>query len=425
MSAASLRLWLLTRPQLAWFCCWQLLIVSALAAQARAQYQFDRWTTDNGLPDNSISSVVQTRDGYLWLTTFDGLVRFDGVRFTIFNASNTPALKSNQFINLLEDRAGNLWASTENSGLVKYQAGVFTSFPPSTAMRHNWWQRLLEDEDGSILLYTDAGPFRLKDGAYISLKPGTGADWQGVGFRGAAGAIWHAAQTGLHRSLNGRVVRSVTADWLGEVIINSFYEDQWGELWLWTDSRYLRHYKDEQWTAYTIANEPPEAGVRAIYADSQGELWLGTTSGRLLRFREGQFTEQPLPFSLAKRAITSVCEDREGSLWFGSFGGLYRLRPQMLMTYTEADGLTTNNIYPIYQDRQDRIWLGGWSGLTAYEVGRFTRYSLEDFKLVQKESDARGSAVRPKLNQHPAPVRRSRLRAWRKTEPATRQNGVE
>ena len=97
MFAASLRLLFLTGLKRAWFVFWPLLAIGLLAPQARAQYQFDRWTTDNGLPDNSISSVLQTRDGYLWLTTFDGLVRFDGVRFTIFNAANTPALKSNQF----------------------------------------------------------------------------------------------------------------------------------------------------------------------------------------------------------------------------------------------------------------------------------------------------------------------------------------
>jgi len=102
---------------------------AVLAVPAAAQYRFDVWTTENGLPDNTVNSVVQTRDGYLWFTTFDGLVRYDGARFTVFNASHIPGLKSNRFIRLLEDHAGNLWASTERSELVKYSAGIFTTYP--------------------------------------------------------------------------------------------------------------------------------------------------------------------------------------------------------------------------------------------------------------------------------------------------------
>src|SRR5262245_32659542 len=84
-------------------CCW--------GATVRAQYRFDQWTTDNGLPQNSVRGIVQTRDGYLWMTTFDGLVRFDGVRFTVFNKSNSPGIANNRFWTIFEDRFGDLWAS--------------------------------------------------------------------------------------------------------------------------------------------------------------------------------------------------------------------------------------------------------------------------------------------------------------------------
>src|SRR5215813_12874770 len=92
---------------------------------AYAQYRFDHWTADNGLPQNTIRDIVQTRDGYLWLTTFDGLVRFDGVRFTVFDQGNTPGLRSNRFTALYEDRDGTLYAGTEDQGLAVYRNGVF------------------------------------------------------------------------------------------------------------------------------------------------------------------------------------------------------------------------------------------------------------------------------------------------------------
>ena len=97
------------------------LLIARLAAlvvlwpygSAVAQYRFDHWTADNGLPQNSVRDIVQTRDGYLWFATFDGLVRFDGVRFTVFNKGNSPGMAGNRFTWLFEDRFGDLWATLD------------------------------------------------------------------------------------------------------------------------------------------------------------------------------------------------------------------------------------------------------------------------------------------------------------------------
>lgn len=95
---------------------------------AQAQYRFDHWTTDTGLPQNSVYAVTQTCDGYLWLATVDGLARFDGVRFTVFNKSNSPGISSNRFVCLYEDAQGDLWAGTEDGGITRLHQGHFTSF---------------------------------------------------------------------------------------------------------------------------------------------------------------------------------------------------------------------------------------------------------------------------------------------------------
>jgi len=92
-------------------------------SSAIAQYRFDSWTTDNGLPQNSIFSIIQTRDGYLWMSTFDGLVRFDGVQFKVFDKSNTKGLSTNRFTALYEDKDGTLWAGTTDGGLTRYRDG--------------------------------------------------------------------------------------------------------------------------------------------------------------------------------------------------------------------------------------------------------------------------------------------------------------
>src|SRR5262249_30712372 len=95
---------------------------------AHAQYSIDTWTAENGLPQNTVRAILQTRDGYLWLGTQDGLVRFDGVRFVTFNTTNTKGISSNRITCLFEDAAGALWIGTEDGGMIKYKDRTFTSF---------------------------------------------------------------------------------------------------------------------------------------------------------------------------------------------------------------------------------------------------------------------------------------------------------
>src|ERR1044072_4659504 len=108
--------------------CKLILLVLLTSTPAVAQYGFDHWTADNGLPQNSVRDIVQTGDGYLWFTTFDGLVRFDGVRFTVFNKSNSPGLPSNRFVGVFEDRSGDLWATLETGEVVRRHDGHFTTY---------------------------------------------------------------------------------------------------------------------------------------------------------------------------------------------------------------------------------------------------------------------------------------------------------
>ncbi|MBX7173260.1 MAG: hypothetical protein K1X72_19985 [Pyrinomonadaceae bacterium] len=101
------------------------------------QYRFDQWTADNGLPQNSVYAIKQTRDGYIWLATVDGLVRFDGVNFTVFNRSNTPGIINNRFISLFEAENGDLWAGTEESGIVRLNNGRFINYGAAGVCRPN------------------------------------------------------------------------------------------------------------------------------------------------------------------------------------------------------------------------------------------------------------------------------------------------
>src|SRR5215510_13331261 len=130
---------------------------------ARAQYRFDHWTADNGLPQNAIRDLVQTRDGYLWLATFDGLVRFDGVRFTVFNKSNSPGILTNRFIHLYEDAQGDLWATTETSGLTRLRQGRFVTYTAQNGLPGTLYYSLGGDGYGNLMVFCGTHLFRWLD----------------------------------------------------------------------------------------------------------------------------------------------------------------------------------------------------------------------------------------------------------------------
>src|SRR5262249_26189389 len=133
-----------------------------------AQYRIDHWTTDNGLPQNTVRSIVQTRDGYLWLTTFDGLARFDGVRFTVFDKSNTPAITNNRITALYEDRDGTLWIGAEQGELVSYRNGVFTAYATSERLRGVLIVNFSRDLNDEMLIITNPEAYYIRAGELIA-----------------------------------------------------------------------------------------------------------------------------------------------------------------------------------------------------------------------------------------------------------------
>ena len=137
-----------------------------LVLTTRAQYRFDSWTTDDGLPQNSVYSITQTPDGYIWLTTLDGLVRFDGVRFTVFNKNNQKNLPGNRFVKFFAEADNTLWICMEESGLVRYRNGEFQTFTTADGLPSNLVHEIQRDADESLLILTDNGTARWRDGRF-------------------------------------------------------------------------------------------------------------------------------------------------------------------------------------------------------------------------------------------------------------------
>jgi signal transduction histidine kinase/ligand-binding sensor domain-containing protein len=341
-------------------------------ALTSAQYHFDTWTTDNGLPQNSVNSIVQTRDGFLWLTTNDGLVRYDGVRFTVFNAGNRTDLKTSRFGLLFEDQSGLLWIITEDNRLIRYADGRFKTCTTEDGLPDNRVLRLRDETDGSVIIETAGGVIWWKDGRFTAQDPFPARPYAGTGYEVRKGVSWHLDQTGLHRVENGRVTADVLLSEAVRSQIKSVYEDRQGDLWLGVAKGILMRWKEGQFTTYARKEGVPEGRINYLLEDRKGNLWLGLGDFGLLCFKEGRFIQYTTKDGLAGNSVVAVYEDREGVLWIGTSSGMSRLRDNIITSYSTADGLAANNTYPIHQDREGTIWIGAWMGLTKYKDGVFT-----------------------------------------------------
>jgi prepilin-type processing-associated H-X9-DG protein len=307
-----------------------------------SQYLTQVWQTEDGLPQNPVQAIAQTRDGYLWLGTPSGLVRFDGMRFTVFNQ-----FANNNVHALLEDRAGTLWVGTYGAGLYLYQGGQFTHFDTSAGLQSNLVRTLYEARDGTVWIGTHGG---------------------GISFR----------KEGRFRTLR-------TTDGLTNDIVRTFHEDAEGRLWigtnagglnLWTGQR-LQPYavKAGRLSMYTASDAASNDNVLAIQRTRGGGLWIGTETAGLWRLHGDRLERGPA----AVNGVRQLLEDAHGSIWIGTDGdGLHRLHAGRLETITSRDGLPHDIVLSLRQDREGSLWAGTRDGLFRLKVGKIRVYTTHD-----------------------------------------------
>jgi signal transduction histidine kinase/ligand-binding sensor domain-containing protein len=358
-------------------CC---LVAGALcASSASAQYRFDTWTADGGLPQNSVYAIVQTRDGYLWFTTLDGLVRYDGVRFKVFDKGNTKGIGSNRFNRLFEDGRGNLWAGTEDGGLLLYHDGEFTTYTTTDGLPSNWVINIQSEPGGYILIQTTGGGVRWKDGRFTAYEPAPGQVGNRYVYIDRSGGRWFCDRSGLHRVRDGSVITYRVPDltYSASYGITCMHEDRQGCLWIGANSGEVIRVKDGGIALYGGRDGLPRSAIETIYCDRQGSMWFGTGAG-VIRFQDGIFSRFTTADGLSSNFIRAICEDREGSIWIGTADrGLNRLSKRIVTVYSARDGLEDDNVYPVLEDRAGRVWIGSL-GLTKFENGVFTRYTKKD-----------------------------------------------
>ncbi|MDQ3256733.1 MAG: histidine kinase [Acidobacteriota bacterium] len=340
------------------------------------------WQVEDGLPQNQIESVLQTRDGYLWLAGNEGLARFDGVRFVVFNRENTAALKNNVFVTLFEDRDGALWVGTED-GLLKYKDERFVLYTTDNGLVGNFVRVIVDSADGGLWIGTMDGVSHFKDGTFTNYTKANGLtdDEVWAMCRDHEGNLWIGTNHGgLNKFKDGKFTAYTVSDGLAGNNLRAVYADREGYLWLGTNNHGLSRFKDGTFTTYTTKDGLSHNSVKAIHQDHEGNLWVGTIGG-LNRYRDGVFAAYPAREGLSVAHVLSIYEDREQNLWLGTGdSGLHRLKDFNIRTYTERDGLSGHIVRSISEHRGGGVWLGTWmgSGLSLLRGETFTTYSKRD-----------------------------------------------
>ena len=342
-----------------------------------AQFQIKSWTTDDGLPQNTVYSIVQTRDGYLWLATLDGLVRYDGVTFTVFNKNNTPGITSNRLTRLLEDAAGDLWILTEESGIIRYHDGVFHTFPVVKDASSKPLSKIALNSSGRIVGLIETGLVEFNGENFVPIEPIADETPNSQIFWNRAGAFFCINKQILTRFENGQISHFRLPAEAEEKFKNPFFEDRRGAIWIGTRKAGLLKLENDRLTALTEKDGLPGGNITPKMEDRQENLWAITDKGAVIVSPAGRVTRLTTENGLSDNILAAIYQDREDNIWLGTFyHGLNRANRTAVSFFTTDDGLAANIVHPIFEDKSGDVWLGG-GGLTRFHDRRFSRASNE------------------------------------------------
>lgn len=335
-------------------------------------YLVRNWTTVDGVPHNTVRAILQSRDGYLWMGTANGLARFDGVRFVVFDLANTPELISDDIVKLYEDRQGNLWMRTRRGLARRHQDGFeFLSLEPGGPPARVRY--FAEDATGTLWFCGLDGLARWT-GNRLERVPAPGDESASSLYMCGAldGSVWLTGRHGLYRSRGGPFEFIPTSPAPAVIAAG---ED--GRIWgLVTENR-LFVLTEDVWAP--VADFGGEK-VTSLYAAPDGDVWVGSdTRNRAFRVRGSDVLAITEEDGLEGNRVLCFLEDHDGNVWLGSnAGGLYRLRERRLRIYNRTDGLQGLNLSSITQLPDSTIMVNVMGSLLHRFAGqRFVGIDVE------------------------------------------------
>jgi signal transduction histidine kinase/ligand-binding sensor domain-containing protein len=342
-----------------------LALVLSAGSSAMTPFVSDVWGTKEGLPQSSVTAVVQTSDGYLWLGTLGGLVRFDGVKFELFTPSTHRGLPSSRIRALHQDRHQRLWIGTEDGGLVMFEHGVFTPFE-SPQLSLSTISFIADAPDGGLWVSSLIGLVEIRGGTTRQHRRADGSLLTPESnMVEHDGALWFGTRWGLVRYGTDGVRTFTTADGLPHDAVRTLLKSRDGSLWVGTDGGLIQWIDGALVTRY--AGELTTPQITTLREDAAGRLWIGTKAG-LNVLSQRTVTPFRSPGALGSDPILSITDDREGNVWVGTvMHGLARVKPaRVSMLYPNPGHLV--GVVPITEDREGRMWVGATcSGLVRYD----------------------------------------------------------
>lgn len=392
-------------------------VSNAVAVKSSAEYAIETWRADNGLPQNTATAVIQTRPGYIWIGTYNGIAQFDGVRFKVFNSSNTKGLANSRVTGLLEDSNGNIWIGHDTGEISRYAEESFSQIKLPPAWSDVPIKDFAEDEHGDVWGLNQLGEaVRLKDGiiqrppalmgenpfvnprvtrdaahrAYV-VRNGvvarlTAEGYQHVDFGDPSerpyypgmaasrdGQLWLMGE-GKVRKWNGtNWTTDLGAFPQNDVSITTMLETSSGRLVVGTLQHGLFvHDPETGWFQLNRGNGLPQDWVCSVAEDRERNLWVGTGGGLAL-LRERKVTMYSPPDDWQGRPVYSITRAHDGSIWATTEGaGVYHFDGTNWTHYGENQGLANLFVWSIFEDSQKRVWAGTWGGgLFRLEQDRF------------------------------------------------------
>lgn len=409
MAFSRKSLFICTLASVSW--CWGIFPGQAEAQQAQREgwvnpgYILEHWTVEDGLPVNSVNDLLQSNQGYIWLATYDGLVRFDGVRFTTYHSSGNSGLPSSRFLQVVESDDGTLLLRTEQGHLVTFKNnGMFEDL--SSALNFNT-HVLHPDSMGTVWIGTDKGIWTYRSGDLEPFSPEIIKAGITNIFPDREGGVWFRDENRLIKRFADGTVNTIINEPQYALAWNPFYNAKDNTVWIGASGKL---YSWKQGVLNLTADlTKGQNSVNGISMDDADRLWISTSDGDYYRFSENGMEkmegENPVngPFFKDKEGTSwrlgqhtlykedelileipyylgKPMEDHEGSIWIATYNnGLYRIKPNMFELISEEEGLSNRNVYPILQTTDGAVWVGTLGGgINRIKNGAITQFDEAD-----------------------------------------------
>ena len=355
------------------------------------------WQDQQGLPNNTVNAIAQTRDGYLWLGTDEGLARFDGVHCQVFGLSD--GLKNIQISALLEDRRGALWIGTAGGGVGRMLHGEIKTYTVKDGLAGDSISSFVEATNGDVWIGTHTGLSRWHNGVFEPLAKELGPLLVFDLAKNRAGDIFAATlHNGLLRFQGEKV--SIADGETGTITNNPrcVFVDSRDRVWTALRERKMLCGENGSWTSYGTNEGFPEVVAYRVSETSDGTIWVGSWNEGLYYFQNGSFNSLQKEDGLSDDAILSLFAGHDKFLWVGTqSGGLNRIGPKKLSVYHVMEGASESQLRSLAQTTNGELWVGTYGqGVYQWRESEFEPFQdphLRNHLLVEAMLSAQDGSL--------------------------------